>query len=75
MKNEFNYLIVILFLFLVPLANAQTSNPNYDADLAKKLGVYDKVFFLGNSDEVAKILKICSEYKHRLCLYLVIIIC
>jgi N-acetyl-alpha-D-glucosaminyl L-malate synthase BshA len=25
-------------------------------DLAKKLGVYDKVFFLGNSDEVAKIL-------------------
>ena len=25
-------------------------------DLAKKLGVYNKVFFLGNSDEVAKIL-------------------
>ena len=25
-------------------------------DLAKKLGVFDKIFFLGNSDEVAKIL-------------------
>lgn len=41
MKNEFKYLIVILFLFLVPIANAQTSNPNYDADLAKKLGADD----------------------------------
>lgn len=41
MKRFFNYLIVALLLCSATIVNAQTANPNYDADLAEKLGADD----------------------------------